>query len=36
MNRLVDDDVKVKYRDALQAEAESIEHKKINGSELVN
>ena len=36
----VDDGVKVKYRDALQAEvsgfAESIKHKKITGIELVN
>ena len=41
LDRFVDDDdVKVKYRDALQAEvsgfAESIKHKQITGSELVN
>ena len=40
LDRFVDDDVKVKYRDALQAEvsgfAESIKHKEITGSELVN
>ena len=40
LDRFVDDDVKVKYRDALQAEvsgfAESIRHKEITGGELVN
>ena len=40
LERFVDDGVKVKYRDALQAEisgfAESIRHKEITGSWLVN
>ena len=40
LDRFVDDDVKMKYRDALQDEvsgfAESIRHKEITGSELVN
>ena len=40
LDRFVDDDVKVKHRDALQAKvsgfAESIKHKEITGSELMN
>ena len=40
LDRFEDDNVKVKYIDALQAEvsgfAKSIKHKEINGTNLVN